>query len=147
MTSYKFLFDHNCSDAAQFFPKRRTLTLKRAGLASDATDRQIVEMASERRWVIVTVNGEDFIDEIRRYLTQTKKLNCHDLSGLVILPSGHEVQRRVLVQTERKLLLNGKRIGWKDVWDLDCCVRIGRDGRVQVSRFERCFYCKKNDLE
>jgi predicted nuclease of predicted toxin-antitoxin system len=147
VTSYKFLFDHNCSDAAQFFPKRRRLSLKQAGLAPDATDRQIVERASERRWVIVTVNGDDFIDEITRYLRQTKKLQCHDLSGLVILPSGHEVQRRVLAQVERKLILEGRRIEWKDVWNLDCCVRVTRDGRAQVSRFERCFYCKKNGLE
>lgn len=119
MTSYKFLFDHNCSDAARFFPKRRILTLKQAGLPVDATGRQIVETASERRWVIVTVNGDDFVNEITRYLKQTTKLNCHDLSGLVILPSGHEVQRRALAQIDRKLVLEGKRIGWKDVWHLD----------------------------
>jgi len=146
VTSYKFLFDHNCSDAAQFFPKRRILTLKQAGLALDATDRQIVERASERKWIIVTVNGDDFVDEITRYLKQTTRHNCHDLSGLVILPSGHEVQRHALAQIERKLFLEGKRIGWKEVWDLDCCVRVRRDGRAEISKFERCFYCKKNGL-
>ena len=146
MTSYRFLFDHNCSDAARFFPSRRILNLKQGGLAFDATDRQIVERASERKWIIVTVNGDDFVDEITRYLKQTTRHNCHDLSGLVILPSGHEVQRHALAQIERKLFLEGKRIGWKEVWDLDCCVRVRRDGRAEISKFERCFYCKKNGL-
>jgi hypothetical protein len=56
----------------------------------------IVEVASERQWIIVTANEDDFIKEINKYLRQTKKLECHDLSGLVILPSDYEVQRNAL---------------------------------------------------
>ena len=147
MTSYKFLFDNNCTNTSQFFPKHRILTLEKAGLAYSASDRQIVERASERQWIIVTVNGKDFIAEIKRYLKQTKKLECHDLSGLVVLPSDREVQRRALQKIERKLILDGKSIGWKEVWDLDCYVRVNKDGSVQVSRFDRCFYCKKKGLK
>jgi hypothetical protein len=31
------------------------------------SDRKIVEVASDRKWIIVTANGGDFIAEIRRY--------------------------------------------------------------------------------
>ena len=145
--SYKFLFDNNCVSAAQFFPGRRVMTLKKAHLTANASDRRIVEVASERCWIIVTVNGDDFIAEIRRYLAQSKKDECHDLSGLVILPSDHEVQRGALRQIERKLMLDGTSIGWRDVWLLDCCVRVSKNGTVQVNRFERCFYCSKNGVK
>lgn len=144
MITYKFLFDNNCEKAAVFFPKRRIVTLKQAGLNPKATDRKIVEIASENQWIIVTANGDDFVSEINRYLKETKKSDCHDLSGLVILPSDHEVQRHALRDVEGKLRLNGKQIKWKDVWELDCCVRVTKT-RVHVIRFERCFYCRKND--
>jgi hypothetical protein len=143
MTNYKFVFDNNCEKAAIFFPKRRIVTLRQAGLTAKASDRQIVERASERQWIIVTVNGDDFIAEINRYLKETKKLECHDLSGLVILPSDHEVQRHAMHRVEEKLVFSGRRITWKDVWRLDCCVRIKKNGKVQVTRFPRCFYCEK----
>lgn len=94
----------------------------------------------------MTVNGDDFIAEINRYLKQTKKVDCHDLAGLVILPTDHEVQRRALKGIGRKLVFDGKHLSWKDVWELDCCVRVKKNGKVEVTRFERCFYCKKNGM-
>ena len=60
------------------------------------SDRKIVEVASDRKWIIVTANGDDFIAEIRRYLRQSRKLVCHDLSGLVTIPNGHQLQEHVL---------------------------------------------------
>ncbi len=143
MTDYRFIFDNNCERAAEFFPKRRTITLKRAGLSPSARDREIVEIASDRKWIIVTSDGDDFIKEINLYLRQTMKLNCHDLSGLVILPSAFESQRNSMHKAEQRLVLNGRHLSWKDVWELNCCVRIARTGAVQVTRFDRCFYCKK----
>jgi hypothetical protein len=143
MSVYKFLFDNNCEKAALLFPKRRTVTLKQAGVSPKATDREIVEIACENQWIIVTVNGDDFVSEINRYLKQTKKTECHDLSGLVILPNGHELQRQALRNIEDKLILDGKHISWKEVWKLDCRVRVTKT-RLRVNRFERCFYCKKN---
>jgi predicted nuclease of predicted toxin-antitoxin system len=143
MRPYKFLFDNNCEKAALLFPKRRTITLKQAGLTPKAPDRQIVEVACANEWIIVTVNGDDFISEFNRYLKQTKKSECHDLYGLVILPSDHEVQRQTLRHIEDKLMFESKHISWKEVWNLDCCVRVARNS-VRVIRFERCFYCKKN---
>jgi hypothetical protein len=146
VTDYRFIFDNNCEKAVEFFPKRRCLTLKRARLNSDVSDREIVEVASDRQWIIVTSNGNDFIQEINRYLRQSTQLKCHDLSGLVILPSAFESQRNAMQRVVERLVLNHKHITWKDVWELNCCVRVTKTGEVQVTRFDRCFYCKKNGV-
>jgi predicted nuclease of predicted toxin-antitoxin system len=143
VTDYRFIFDNNCEKAAEFFPKRRTITLKRARLSPNASDREIVEVASDRKCIIVTSNGDDFVAEINRYLGQTMKLKCNDLSGLVILPSAFEAQRNAMHRVEQPLVFNTRHLSWKDVWELDCCVRVTRTGDVQLTRFDRCFYCKK----
>jgi hypothetical protein len=51
------------------------------------------------------------------------KLKCHDLSGLVILPSAFEAQRNAMHRVEQPLVFNTRHLSWKDVWELDCCVR------------------------
>lgn len=147
MTNYKFIIDNNCRNAAQFFPSRRIVSLERAGLSPNASDRQIVEVASERQWIIVTANGDDFIDEIKRYLRQSMKLACHDLHGLVIIPNDYQLQQYCLPRLDQRLQYKGKHIGWKDVWELDCCVRVTKKGKAQITRFDRCFYCNKNGLD
>jgi len=146
VTDYRFIFDNNCEKAAALFPKRRVVTLKRARISPDASDREIVEVASDRKWIIVTSNGDDFIAEIKRYLSETTKLKCHDLYGLVILPSAFEAQRNALHKIEERLVLNGKHLRWKDISELDCCVRVTRTGHVKVNRFDRCFYCRKGGV-
>lgn len=146
MTSYKFIIDNNCRNAAKFFPSRRIVTLEKAGLNARASDREIVEVASDRRWIVVTANGDDFIAEIKRYLSQSTKLVCHDLYGLVIIPNDYQLQQRALPRLEERLHFDGRHIGWKDVWELDCCVRVTKSGKAQIARFERCFYCKKSGL-
>jgi predicted nuclease of predicted toxin-antitoxin system len=146
MTSYRFVFDNDSRKASAFFPPGRVVTLEKAGLTEKASDREIVEAASDRKWIIVTANGDDFIAEIKLYLRQSMKLVCHDLSGLVIVPYDHQLQKRVLPGLEEKLHFGGKHISWKDVWDLDCCVRVTRDGKPHITRFERCCYCKRNGV-
>ena len=146
MTSYKFIIDNDCRNAARFFPSRRIVSLEKGGLSARASDCEIVKVASDRRWIIVTANGHDFITEIKRYLRQSTKLVCHDLAGLVIIPNDCQLQQRALPRLEKRLKYEGEPITWKDVWELDCCVRVMKDGRVQISRFERCFYCKKNGV-
>jgi hypothetical protein len=140
MANYRFIFDNDSRKTAEFFPRRRTVSLEQAGLTEKASDREIVEVASDRGWIIVTANGDDFMAEVNRYLQQSTKLVCHDLSGLIIVPNDYEIQRRVLPGLGNRLHFEGKLINWKDVWELDCCVRVCKDGKAQVTRFERCFY-------
>lgn len=143
VTDYRFIFDNNCEKVTEFFPKHRAVTLKRAGLGPKATDREIVEVASLRKWMFVTSKGDDFVAEINRYLRETKKPKCHDLSRLVILPTGFEAQRNAVHKVEKRWVFNGRHVSWKDVWELDCCVRITKTGAVKGTRFGRCYHCKK----
>lgn len=146
MTSYRFIFDNDSRKAAAFFPSRRIVTLEQAGLTERASDREIVNVASDRKWIIVTANRDHSIAEINRYLRQSTKLVCHDLSGLVVIPNDYLLQQHVLPRVEDRLHFEGVHISWKDVWEVDCCVRVTRNGMARITRFERCFYCKKKGL-
>jgi len=104
MASYRFIFDNDSRKTAEFFPRRRIVSLEQAGLTEKAGDREIVEVASDRKWIIVTANGDHFIAEIKRYLRQSMKLVCHDLSGLVIVPKDYQLQQRAPRMGKRKSL-------------------------------------------
>jgi hypothetical protein len=78
------------------FPARRTRTVADVGLPENATDAAIVEKAWKPEAIIVTANGDDFLREVRRFLRSTKRKDCHDLFGLVILPNKYEIQKRTL---------------------------------------------------
>ena len=147
VTGYKFLIDRDAAKAAQFFPARRIVTLQDIGLPENARDSEIVRMACDRKCIVVTCNGDDFIREFNSYLAQSKKLECHDMHGLVVLPNGFEIQRRVVPKLIGRLRMDGVRISWLDVWERDCCVKVSRNGAVTISRFPRCHYCKKNGLD
>lgn len=143
MLKYGFLLDRDVSKAVSLFPASRVRTVAQAGLADDATDAEIVRKAWELRLTVVTANGDDFLREFREFLSQTKRTDCHDMFGLVILPNGYENQRRSLSGIEKKLRLDGQKINWAVVADKDCWVRVKKEGNPEVDRFPRCFYCQK----
>jgi len=143
--SYGFLLDRDVSKAASLFPRKRTKTIADIGLQQDATDAEIVRAAWERDLTIVTGNGDDFTREIQKYLSQTKRNECHEMRGLVVLPNGYERQRRLLQDVERTLRLGNEKLTWAKVADKDCYVRVKRTGGTEVSRFPRCFFCQRNE--
>ncbi len=147
MTGYRFLFDRDAAKAAELFPPQRVVMLADVGLPEVAKDSEIVRAACDRKCIIVTCNGDDFVREFNSYLTQSKKVECHDMCGLVVLPNGFEIQRRVVPKLLGRLRLGDKRISWRDVWERDCLVKVSRNGAVATSRFPRCHYCRKNGLE
>ncbi len=147
MTGYRFLFDRDAAKAAKLFPAQRVLMLGDLGLPETASDAMIVRAACDRKCIVVTCNGDDFVKEFNSYLAQTKKLECHDMHGLVVLPNGFEIQRRIVRKVEARLRLEGSRISWRDVWEKDCRVKVTRNGAVTTSRFPRCHYCKKNGFD
>ena len=108
MLKYGFLLDRDVSKAASLFPSR-VRTVAQAGLADDATDAEIVRKAWELRLTVVTANGDDFLREFKEFLSQTKRTDCHDMFGLVILPNGYENQKRALNGIEKKLRLDGRK--------------------------------------
>jgi hypothetical protein len=140
---YGFLFDRDVSKSASFFPAKRRWTMEQVGLPQNATDAEIVRKASDLGLTIVTANGDDFVKEFEKFLRQAKQTECHDMSGLVILPNGYENQRRSLKGIEKKLRLDGHKISWAVVADKDCWVRVKKEGSPEVDRFPRCFYCQK----
>lgn len=143
ISKYGFLIDRDVAKAAVLFPRKRTRTTLQMGLREDATDAEIVEVACDRQRIIVTGNGDDFVTEILEYQRRTERKICHDLSGLVILPNGFEVQRRIVPGIEDKLRFSGQRVSWSDVWYKNYCVRILKSGSAEITTFPKCLYCQK----
>jgi hypothetical protein len=143
ISHYGFLIDRDVAKAASLFPPKRTRTTLEMGLAEAAPDAAIVELACERRRIIVTGNGDDFIAEILKFQKTTEKKECHDLSGLVILPNGFESQKRALRDIEKRLRFGGRKITWADVWNKNYCVRILKNGNAEITTFPKCLYCRK----
>ncbi len=145
MKPYKFLLDRDVSKAAYLFPRRRARTVADVGLSETAKDAAIVEKAWELEATIVTSNGDDFLREVRKFLRRTKRKDCHDLFGLVILPNKFEIQRRTLAELGSRLRFNGKKITWDDIWQNNLCVRVVAVGNPEITQLPRCFYCQKAD--
>jgi hypothetical protein len=139
MLSHGFLLDRDVSKVASLSPKKRTKTLANVGLPEDASDPEIVKKAWARG-TIVTGNGDDFVREINRFLAQTKKAECHEMFGLVVLPIGYERS-----QDKTNLRLGKERLTWTDVAHRNYNVRVKRNGATEVQRFPRCAYCLKNE--
>lgn len=95
----------------------------------------------------MTANGEDFRRQILRFQSQTKKKVCHELYGLVVLPSGYENQRRSLSGLEKRLRLGSRTLTWSDVWEENYYVKVKRVGSPEIRRFPRCLYCQKLELK
>jgi predicted nuclease of predicted toxin-antitoxin system len=146
MTSYSFLLDRDAAKTASLFPRKRTRTIAQIGLPENASDREIIRMACEREFIIVTANGDDFVREILAFQKQTKRKACHELRGLVILPNQFEIQKRVLRDLEERLRFGNEHLHWHDVWNRNFCVRVRKTGQPQVWRIPRCFYCLKDEL-
>jgi hypothetical protein len=146
MKPFNFLIDRDVSKVATLFPAKRTSTIEDAGLPENASDSRIVEVAWELDAIIVTGNGDDFIKRMKEFSRQTKRKDCRDLRGLVILPSKFEIQKRVLNNLESRLRFNGKPIRWKDVQRLNLCVSAKAVGKnPEIHQFPKCFYCQKLD--
>lgn len=143
VSKYGFLIDRDVVKAATFFSHKRTRTTLQMGLAEDAADEAIVKLAWERGWTIVTGNGDDFTAKILKFQRKMEKKICHDLSGLIVLPNGFEVQKRALVGVEERLRFGGKRITWAEVSSKNLCVKVLKNGSAEISTFPKCHYCLK----
>jgi hypothetical protein len=146
LASYGFLLDRDVSKIASLFPRKRTKTLADVGLSEKARDSEIVREAWKRELTIVTGNGDDFAREINAFQSRTTRADCHELYGLVVLPNGYEQQRRLLQGIEDKLRLGSEKLTWADIAQKNCLVRVKKNGKPDVRRFKRCFYCQKREV-
>jgi len=146
---YRFLFDRDVEAAASVFPALRVLTLARVGLPPTATDEAIIDAACTRRCIIVTANGKDFRPAAVKYIRQSSvrgQGRCHDLHGLVVLPTGLETQRRLLREGAQRMRYGGERVSWADVWGRSYYVRLARDGPAEVNPLPRCRVCQQREM-
>ena len=101
------------------------------GLPDDASDVAIIETACRKKCIIVTANGEHFRPAAVKFIRQSSRRRtggCHDLSGLVVLPSGLEAQRRLLREAPQRMRYEGKLVGWADVSGRSYYVKLAKDG-------------------
>jgi len=110
------------------------------------TDWDTVIEAREAARTPVTSNGDDFLRYTRQ--AQRKALNprCQDCWGLVIIPNQDLVRESALekAQVRRGIHLGNLIIPWKAIAYANLCVRIEREGKTHISRFERCAFCQRD---
>lgn len=127
-----------------------SLCRRNVGLARDADDREIVEVASQEKLILVTNNRRDFRPLVKERIAATskKRNGCTQVHGLVIvLPSDKFTQHRALHRAAGQLQLDGRAIGWKEVRDLCLEVVIGEAGKPRVRRLPRCPHCEFSDVK
>jgi len=137
-----FLLDRDVAKAKSLFPAKRTKTMEDVGLPENSPDAELVLEAWRRNLILVTGNGNDFKREMEGFLRTTKKSECHEGYGLLVLPNGYE---RLMRGIELKLRLGKEKLTWADVCDRNLHVQVSRSGSVSVREFPRCAYCIKLD--
>jgi hypothetical protein len=146
---YRFLFDRDVEGAADALPARRVLTLAKVELPETASDDAIIDAACANRSIIVTANGKDFRPAALKYIAQSSRRSqgrCHDLSGLVVLPTGLEIQRRLLREAPQRMRYAGRPVTWADVWGRSYYVRLKKSGPAEVNPLPGCGVCKKREI-
>jgi hypothetical protein len=130
-----FFLDEDVKALKSLFPKKRVKTLADLRLKLDTDDAEIVEIARNRGFTIVTANANDFKKAIVDFQRKGAQGNCSCLYGLIILPTGHEVQRRLMSDrkaVEQRLRFGDEAITWKDVRKRNYEVRLLRVGAPRV---------------
>jgi hypothetical protein len=130
-----FLLDEDVKALKPLFPKRRAKTLADLRLKLDSDDAAIVQIAWDRGFTLATANANHFRTEITDFQHRGPNRSCSCLFGLVIFPTGYEVQRRLISDwnaVERRLRFEGKAITWKDVRKKNYEVRLLRSGASRV---------------
>jgi len=131
------LLDEDVKALKPVFPKKRVKTLADVRLRADSIDADMVQKAWNRGFTIVTANADHFRTAINDFQARGASGECSCLWGLVLLPTGEEVQRRILRSlraVERRLRSGGKAIAWKDVRKNNYEVRILRSGAPRVAQ-------------
>jgi len=149
MPRYRFLFDHDVQAAADALPASRVVTLTKVGLPPKASDEEVIDAACTHRCIIVTANGKDFTQKAVADIRQSSLRSqgrCHDLSGLVVLPTGLETQRRLLRQALQRMRYDDRPVTWPEVWARSYYVRLKDTGPADVRPLPRCRVCEANEL-
>lgn len=149
MAHFKYLLDRGVQHLAHCFPAKRVVTTEGLGLADNAPDEEVVELASHGEYLLIAANRRDFKSKVPAHIRKSTKktMGCRRVCGLILLvPNEQHVQERVLKGLEERLFLEGKKITFTDVHDRDLLVQVESEGAVRVSRLPRCPHCKYDDM-
>lgn len=133
------LLDINLSpELADFFPQGDAVLTTQFGLQPRADDMNVIDLANERRSILVTAD-QGFIRKCRIWQEQHRE--C--LYGLLLLPQGIELQRRILanVKCQRRKLLHKqleRSATWWDVHDENLLIQAHQEGFPQVHDLCKC---------
>ena len=135
-----FLVDEDASPVAAFF--------ERAKRAAVVTDRGIVLKAQEEARTIITSNRWDFVGHVKELQNPPNNKKCSDLWGLLVIPNRRLNREKHLTAIRHGVKVH--RFGtlrWPGVAVLNLYVHMTDEGRLNISRFERCPYCEKSGIE
>jgi hypothetical protein len=133
-----FLYDKDCrSDVVRWALSPGVATTRNE-------DAETVAKAREQCRTVVTSNGVDFLRYINEAQKRDDNRNCEDCWGLVILPNKDLELEYSLKRANVRMgvWVGGRMIPWKAVGYVNLCIRLDREGKVHIARFERCKYCQ-----
>jgi hypothetical protein len=113
---------------------------------TEKEDDKTVFEARDKARTVVTSNGGHFIRYTKEAQSRSIQPKCDDCWGLVIIPN-MDFQREYAFKKAK--IKTGVKVGgvflpWKAAAYANLCVKVTADGRVQVSRFERCIFCERD---
>jgi hypothetical protein len=129
----RYLLDASVSAGLKdSFPRDAVITSVEGGLTARADDKDVINLALERRSLLVTAD-QGFLQKCKNY--QKQRGNC--LFGLLILPQGIQFQEGILedVERQRKKLLHpqiDRSVTWADVRDENLVVIAHLEGNPTV---------------
>lgn len=144
MAKFGFLLDNDVRHLHAALPARQTRQLEEVGLSPASNDHEIVHEASLRNLLIVTNNRRDFQQAVAKRIGESTRRpdGCTQVHGLVIVkPTEAITQLRVLAAAPRKLIFEGRNIGWKTVFEEALQVVIETSGVPRITRLPRCPFC------
>ena len=145
MAKFKFVLDNDVRHLQSVLPARQTVQVEDVGLSGLSSDDEIVEVASVKNLLIVTNNRRDFQQKVFARIGESRRgeYDCTQVHGLVIVvPSDAIIQERLLAAAAKNLIFEGKRIGWKNVFEQCLKVVIEASGPPKITRLPRCQWCK-----
>ena len=148
MANFKFLLDHDVRHLASCFADKQTLQFEDVGLNPRASDEEVIAVASEGNYIIVTNNARDFEKGVPAHIARTskKQFGCRQVRGLVIVkPSMELKQVPAIERAVKQMRFEGQPIGWKAVHESCLKVVISDTGIPTVTRLPRCPSCTFDD--
>jgi hypothetical protein len=130
---YFFLLDHMVVALKPDFRDGVTETTLECGLEPHADDMEVIDLASRRHAILVTVDVK-IIKKCRDFQDRSSR-QC--LYGLLMLPDGILIQRRILeeIKTSVKQMRHphyDRPLTWADIHDDNLLVKAHKDGDPDV---------------